>query len=101
MNSHSQRQQSDQDFDTSLRRVMKNWSKNKKPPTNVRHKILMAAAIERARKPGVREIARDWLADMILSEQPTDTARDRLYTFLPQYIMPVFQAEFAIFRQVI
>ena len=101
MSSHKQWQQSDQEFDTSLRRVMKNWSKNEKPPTNVRHKILMAAAIERARKPSAREIAWDWLADIILAEQPENIAQDRLYTFFPQYVVPVFQAEFGIFRQVI
>jgi hypothetical protein len=101
MSSHKQWEQSDQDFDLSLQRVMKNWSKNKKPPTNVRHKILMAAAIERSRKPSRYEIAMDWLADLVLAEEPAYIAQDRLYTFFPQYVVPVFQAEFATFRQVI
>ena len=101
MSSHENRQLSDQDFDASLHRVMHNWSKDKLPPTNARHKILMAAAIERARKPRPSKIVLDWLTDMVLSEQSVYVGQDNLYTFLPQYIIPVFQAEFAIFRTVI
>ena len=101
MSSHKSQQQSDQDFEVSLQRVMRNWSKDKVPPTNARHKILMAAAIERTRKPSPPAVVLKWLAEVIASEQPTNIAQDRFYTFLPQYIMPVFQAEFAIFRQVL
>ena len=100
MSSHKKRQLSDQEFDASLQRVMRNWSKDKEPPTNVRHKILMAAAIERARKPSPSKVFLDWLSDMVLMEETTYIGQDKLYTFLPHYIVPVFQAEFAIFRQV-
>ncbi|MBN2501071.1 MAG: hypothetical protein JXB38_09865 [Anaerolineales bacterium] len=100
MSSHERRPLTDQEFDASLKRVMRNWSKDKVPPTNVRHKILMAAAIERSRKPSPLKVFLDWLADMVLSDQSVYVAQDKLYAYLPHYIVPVFQAEFAIFRQV-
>jgi hypothetical protein len=106
MNSHDIWTQTDEEFDASMHRVVQNWAKTKEPSQDIRQQLILAAAAERVRhfkRPSVREMAIYWFIELLWNQKPGEGVfldYDRTPVF-PRFIVPVFEAEFGILRQVI